>query len=81
MDPDSFAGQVRVSYADAPGVSPQTFTSPYDAATRSITIQFAAPLPPEAGLRPIAVELLGGIKARDGAALEPWTLSFEYGSN
>jgi len=81
MDPDSFAGRVRVSYADAPGVSPQKFISPYDAATRSITVQFAAPLPPEAGLRPISVELLGGITARDGAVLEPWTLSFEYGSN
>lgn len=79
MDPDSFAGRVRVTYADAPGVSPQKFTSNYDAATRAITIQFADTLPSEAGLRPINVELLGGITARDGAAMAPWTLSFEYG--
>ena len=81
MQPNFTADAIRFVKRLSPGVSPQKFTSPYDAATRSITIQFAAPLPPEAGLRPISVELLGGIKARDGAVLEPWTLSFEYGSN
>jgi hypothetical protein len=81
MDPDSFTDRIQLTYADAPGVSPQAFTSTYDAATRSVAIQFAEPVPSEAAFREVTVDLLAGIQARDGAALEPWTLKFEYGGN
>ena len=82
MDQQSFKDQVRMSYLppSAPGQgepSPTlTFTTSYDAATRALTIQFSGPL---TRLRTLNIELLGGIKAFDGVALAPWTLTFVLG--
>jgi Bacterial Ig-like domain len=80
MDPASFIDQVRVEYVASPGL-PAAGTAPgimsaYDPATRSLTVRFTEPLD---RLRTVRMELLGGIKATDGALLMPWTLSFELG--
>ena len=84
MDSRSLKDQVRVSYHAAEAASPSepssptpAFTTSYDAATRALTIQFSEPL---TRFRTINVELFGGIKAFDGAALAPWTLSFSTGN-
>jgi hypothetical protein len=79
MNPDSFEGQIRVTYTGDDAPPAPAFTSPYDAATRAVTIRLDDPLPPGARFREMRIELLGGITARDGAALEPWTLAFEWG--
>jgi hypothetical protein len=79
MDPDSFEDRIRVVFVDDSVPAPPTFSSPYDPATRSVTIRFDASLPPEARFREIRVELLDGITARDGAVLESWSLTFEWG--
>ena len=83
MDPSSFKDQIRAGYVTvaAPGRSlPESpalaVATSYDPATRSLTLRFTDPL---AGFRAVKVELLGGIKAFDGAFLVPWTLSFDLG--
>jgi hypothetical protein len=88
MDAASFKDQVRVTYVPAEGAergepptpTPQ-FTTAYDAATRALSIRFAEPFPTTLRFRTVNVELLAGIKARDGAALVPWTLSFVLGGS
>lgn len=86
MDPATFKDQVRVSYVPAEGggepptLLPQ-FTTAYDAATRALSIRFAEHFPATIRFRTVNVELLSGIKARDGAELVPWTLSFVLGGN
>jgi hypothetical protein len=88
MDAASFKDQVRVTYVPAEGAergepptpTPQ-FTTAYDAATRALSIRFAEPFPATLRFRTVNVELLAGIKARDGAALVPWTLSFVLGGS
>ena len=83
MDPRSFKDQVRVGYlagqtprqAELPSTTPM-FTTSYDAATRGLTIRFSEPL---TRVLTVNVELLGGIKAFDGATLAPWMLSFQLG--
>jgi Bacterial Ig-like domain len=81
MDPASFKDQIRVGYA--PSAAPAqneppapTVTISYDAPSRGLSIRFAEPL---TRFRTVKIELLGGIKARDGAAMAPWTLTFSGG--
>jgi hypothetical protein len=86
MEPGSFKDQVRVTYVAAEGAergepptpTPQ-FTTAYDAATRALSIRFAEPFPPTVRFRTVNVELLSGIKARDGATMASWTLTFVLG--
>jgi hypothetical protein len=88
MDADSFKGQLRVTYVasealergEPPTAAPE-FTTAYDAATRALTVRFSEPFPDTARFRTVNVELQSGIKARDGATLVPWTLSFVLGGS
>jgi hypothetical protein len=77
LDPTSIAAQIRIAI---PGVAPDSTPAPfrytYDAANRAIQIIFTQPLQPFATVR---VELLGGLKAFDGGAFVPWTLTFSVG--
>jgi hypothetical protein len=83
MDPASFKDQIRVGYVASQALAPNepaapahTFTTTYDAPTRALSIRFAEPL---SRFRTIKIDLLGGIKATDGAAIAPWTLTFSGG--
>jgi len=77
LDPKSLAGAIRVSYPGAgPDVAPPAFQTTYDAANRAITIRFAQPLE---RLRTVRVEILDTLKAFDGGAARPWTLTFTVG--
>ena len=49
----------------------------YDAANRAIEIRFSGPLE---AYRTVSVRLLDGIKAFDGGALKPWSISFSVGA-
>jgi len=80
MDGRSFRNRVRVTYVGpAQGTPPEPpqFTATYNEGNRGLLIKFAAPLEPFQTLR---VELLEGITAIDGQALEPWSLTFSTGS-
>jgi len=69
---------IRASYVGTPADAPPlVFKTAYDAATRSISLQFATPLEP---LRTVKVELLDGLLAFDGGPLAPWTLTFSVGT-
>ena len=74
LDPKTSPGAVRVSYPGS-DVKPPTFQTTYDAGTRALTLRFSAPL--EAGR--VQVDVLETIKAFDGAAAKPWTLTFTVG--
>lgn len=83
LDPDSFAGQVRVGYVAAQSAErgePQppavTFTTAYNAGQRVLEIRFDRALD---RFRVVRVELGEGIRATDGTALAPWTLTFTTG--
>jgi hypothetical protein len=76
-NPSSLPGQVRVTYLGAePGTAGPEFTQSYDPATRALELRFAAPLD---RLRTVRVDLLDGIKAFDGGAFAPWSLTFSVG--
>jgi hypothetical protein len=80
MDGRSFRDRVRVTYVGpSQGTAPEAprFTATYNEGNRGLLIKFAAPLEPFQTLR---VELLEGITAIDGQALEPWSLTFSTGS-
>jgi hypothetical protein len=72
LDPKSISGGIRVAYLDTDAMPP-TFQTSYDAATRSVTLKFAAAL--ESGTR-VQVDVAEAMKAFDGAAGRPWTLTF-----
>ena len=73
----SLKDQVRVSYVTDGGVpSPITFKATYDAASRSLRLDFPAPLEPS---RSVRVELLESIRAFDNGPFSPWTLTFSVG--
>jgi hypothetical protein len=74
LDPKTFAGAVRVSYPGS-DAKPPTFQTTYDAATRALTLRFSAPL--QAGR--VQVDVLDALKAFDGAAAKPWSLTFSVG--
>jgi len=80
LDPKSLQGTIRVSYVGAPGApantAPPAFATTYDAANRAITLKFAQPLEP---FRTVRVEVLETLKAFDGGAARPWTLTFSTG--
>lgn len=80
MDGDSFKDRVRVSYAprqQGPPPDPPQLTATYNQGNRGLIIRFAEPLAP---FQTVRVELLEGIVAIDGQALEPWSLTFYTGS-
>jgi hypothetical protein len=74
LDPKTFAGAVRVSYPGS-DATPPMFQTTYEAATRALTLRFSAPL--QAGR--VQVEVLEALKAFDGGAARPWTLTFSVG--
>ena len=74
LDPKTIAGAVRVSYPDSP-TTPPAFKTSYDAASRALTIQFSAPLEPGR----VQVDVADSIRAFDGGAGKPWTLTFRVG--
>jgi hypothetical protein len=83
MDPSSFEGHVTVSYRPQesaergePGPPPIQPSMRYDEARRVLEVSFADPL---ARFRTLHVQLDDGAKARDGAALRPWRLTFSLG--
>jgi hypothetical protein len=87
MNPESFKGHLRWSYAvpdDAnagPSTSVEHGGSPefrYDGAKRALEIRLEAD--ELARYRDTVVELLEGIAATDGAKLKPWTLTFSFGA-
>jgi hypothetical protein len=83
MNPKSFAGQVRAYYSvevsrqrGEPQPPIAKFTQSFDAASRTLTLRFAAPLE---RFRTLTIELGDGIRAFDGAPLTPWKLEFSLG--
>jgi hypothetical protein len=77
VDPASLPGAIRVSYVGGgDGVAPPAFKTTYDAATRAITLRFAQPFE---RFRTVRVEILDTLKAFDGGAARPWTLTFTIG--
>ena len=73
----SLKDQIRISYvADGGTASPLAFKTTYDAASRSLRLDFAAPLEP---YRMVKVELLDAIRAFDNGTFAPWTLTFSVG--
>ena len=81
LDPDTIAGQIRISYVGpaptgAPPPASLEFQHTYDAGTRAIEITFTQP--PDR-FRTVQVELLEGIKTFNGAPVSPWTLTFSAG--
>jgi hypothetical protein len=83
MDPDSFAGNVRVRYLrnesaerGEPQPPPVTVTTSYDAGRRVLELKFATPLE---RFRTVEVELGEGITATDAQPLAPWRLRFTVG--
>ena len=81
LDAESIAGQIRISYGDstlpgAPPPAPLEFEHSYDGGIRALEITF---LQPPDRFRPVQVELLEGLRAFDGAPVDPWTLTFTTG--
>lgn len=80
LDPKSLEGQVRVGYVPGPPGTPEApavvVTTTYDPGSRVLELRFSVPLEP---FRTVRVELGEGIRATDGAALVPWTLTFTTG--
>ena len=87
MNPDTFKGNVRWSFTAVDAVDAGTGTPreatrqpefKYDRAKRSLEIRLT--LDDSATYRTVAVELLDGIAATDGARLKPWQLTFNFGA-
>ena len=79
LDEASIAGRIRISYLGAPPAGPipdTAFELSYDAATRAIELRLPEPMQ---RFRTLRVEVLEGLKAFDGAAVTPWTLTFSVG--
>jgi len=75
MDPATFRGHVRVSYAKG-DAAPIQFTTQYLPGNRVLELKFAAPLE---RFSTVKVELQEGIVGTDKQALAPWTLTFDTG--
>jgi hypothetical protein len=71
----TLTNQVRVTYVGDSAAPPATKTT-YDAATRSITVTFAAPLE---SYKTVKVELLDGIRGFDDGPFKPWSVTFSVG--
>ena len=85
MDPKSFANQVKAYYSvevsrqrGEPQPPIAKFTQTFDAAARTLTLRFAAPLE---RFRTLTIELGDGIRAFDGVPLAPWKLEFSVGGS
>ena len=82
MDPVSFQERVQVSYRQGvsgnlqENSSPLLFEIEYRGLNRVLEIRFIDPL---LLFRTVNVSLLAGVTANDGAALDPWSLSFVVG--
>ena len=85
LNPATFEGRIRVTYADAPGAGrnetpaqPVDFTTQYAAFNRVLELKFAKPL---SQFRTLKVELLEGILGTDQQAMKPFTLTFLLGGS
>jgi hypothetical protein len=85
MNPDSFADRILVTYSRADSVErgeaqppAVTFSTTYDAASRTVDI---IPTTPLERFRPVRVELLEGIAGADGSTLDAWELQFTTGGS
>lgn len=81
MDGRTFRDRVRARYTGPtrPGTtapSPPPFVIRYDDGNRSLEIRFTQPLE---RFQTVTIDLLEGISAMGGAALQPWTMSFSTG--
>ena len=86
MNPESFKGQVRWSFAASEAVNTASSTPrepartpqfKYDRARRALELRLS--VDESAPYRAVTIELLDGIAATDGARLKPFTLTFTYG--
>jgi hypothetical protein len=83
LAPETLKGRIRIGYvgaestergeAQAPAIDVKTS---YDPGTRALELTFTRPLE---RFRRVRIELLEGIKAFDGAPVNPWTLTFSLG--
>ena len=87
MNPDTFKGQLRWTFATVEGAAAAANPSreserhpefKYDRAKRSLEIRLD--LDGSASFRNVLLELLDGIAATDGAKLKPWQLTFAFGA-
>ena len=82
MDARSFKDRIRVSYqpgaqaATTPPPAPPAFAFNYNVGTRGVELKFSRPLE---RFQTVKVELLDGITAVGGDALQPWSLTFTTG--
>ena len=83
IDPDTLQGRVRVGYSaqqaaerGEPQAPPIQAELNYQVPRRVLEISFEGPLE---RFRTVTVELQEGILGTDGAALEPWSLTFSTG--
>jgi len=74
MEPQSFSGRVRASYAGASDALPVEIV--YQPGNRALQIRFPEPLDP---YRLIEVELLDGIRSIAGQPLAPYVLRYAVG--
>jgi len=72
----TLVNQVRVTYVGDGAAAPPVSKITYDAATRSMSIAFAAPFE---AYRTVRVELLEGIRGFDDGPFKPWSLTFSVG--
>jgi hypothetical protein len=72
----TLANRIKVNYADTTMTPVPAFKTTYDAPTRSIQIQFAAPLEP---FRTVKVTIDDGLLAFDNGTFAPWSLTFTVG--
>lgn len=77
LNESSLANDVTVSYVGVPGAGTLPFQLTYDAASRSIQIKMKQPFE---SFRTVRVQVLDGVKAFDGGAATPWTVTFSIGN-
>ncbi len=76
MKPESFAGQVTLSYVTQTTAPLPPFTIRYDEGRRVLEIRFASPLD---AFQTIKVEIRNGVLGTDGQRLVPWAVTFTIG--
>jgi Big-like domain-containing protein len=76
IDPSSIANRIRITYGE--NAIPQTppFEINYDIDTRSVQLNLSRPLEP---FRTVKIEVLEGVMTFEGAAVEPWSITFTTG--
>jgi hypothetical protein len=84
VDPATFKGRIRVSYADTAGKTSEqplpasAFTTEYRAFNRVLELNFSEPFE---RFRTLKVELLEGILGTDQQRVAPWVLTFLLGGS